>query len=717
MTIVPPAHPAAAKLTARRLAKRWARSLANMVDVPMSGAEADTYLSGLVETLLEIAYATPFQPERARLVGMALVDAHFRSVTVLRRTVTVLVAGLTDVLTARPPAGLDAHAARGRVAALVATVAEGFTQALQARTLAEQEEIQRAALASVRTAEHRRQLTEARFRAVFSEAAVGIGIIDLQGRVIDVNAAFAVMIGYSQEHMRGHTVAELVGATEPRQTLEVFQKLMAGAIDHFRVEAVQKRPDGQTVYIDLSMSMVRDRTGRPQFIIGVGVDITERRRLADRLWYEARHDALTGLPNRTLFYEHLTAILASGSRAGLCYLDLDGFKNVNDSLGHDIGDRLLVSVAQRLDALLAGEGRMVARIGGDEFVVLTDQTSSPGHSADNTAETVLASLAAPVIIDGHELSISASIGVVDTASAGTDARQLMRAADITLYRAKAEGKARWTHHDPQRSAQQVTLHSLATSLPSALARGEFFVEYQPLVALADGRLHGVEALVRWQHPTLGLLLPSTFITVAEDTGHISELGHWVLRESCRQASNWRKEFPDLQLCMSVNVAVGQLRKPTFADDVMNILKEEDLPSDQLQLEITESAVLGDTHGPLDSLRVLADAGVRLAIDDFGTGYSNLAHLIRLPAHDLKIAGSFLKPLRHDAPSDTAHDKIVSAIISLAHTLGLTVTAEGVEDQTQADRLRALHCDKAQGWLFARPDSAQRIHELIVRLAS
>ncbi|MGH3661869.1 MAG: putative bifunctional diguanylate cyclase/phosphodiesterase [Micromonosporaceae bacterium] len=675
----------------------------------MTVAEVELFLRRLTRRLLSAAAADPYHPDRGHSVGEALVDINYRSPLALRRTTALLTAAFPDDVAAHMPDGLDPVQIRNRIAELAAAVAEGFAHALQARTLSEQEQIQRAALATVRAVDQRRRATEARFRAVFAEAKVGIGLVSPDGRVIDSNPALAAMLGRSPEATRGRQVSELV---DPRSTAYAsFQELMSGARDHFRLESSRIGGDGRPMHFDLSMSTARDETGQPEFMIGVVVDITERRQLEDRMWHEARHDLLTGLPNRNLFFERLGELLATvgpNHHIGLCYLDLDGFKSVNDSLGHHVGDRLLVAVAERLREAVSGEGSMLARLGGDEFVVLSDHGLNHADVI-RPAEEVLTALETPIQVEGNEFTVSASIGVVDTVSAGADVDRLMQAADITLYRAKAMGRARWVRFDSLLSAQQVTRHAMATHMPKALADAEFFLEYQPLVSLADGRPCGVEALVRWDHPQLGVLSPGEFITMAEETGHIVPLGRWVLQQACHQASRWHQRFGELPLYMSVNIAVSQLHQPGVVDEVLGILRDSELPPSALQLELTESAVLGESEEPLEALGALASAGVRLAIDDFGTGYSNLARLAQLPARELKIAGSLLE---RRATGEPARDSIIAAIISLAHTLGLKVTAEGVESQAQADRLRTLKCDTAQGWHFARPGPAEQITDLI-----
>jgi diguanylate cyclase (GGDEF)-like protein/PAS domain S-box-containing protein len=692
---------------ATRFARRWARALAGAAGSSGTARETEALLTGLTSRLAGALQAGQFRPEAGYEVGAALVEGQFRGTRALRVTIDLVGTYLVSdcPVGAVPPAELAA-----RTAALQGALAAGFADAARTRDLREQEEMQRAALAAVRRAELSRRASEARFRAVFDGAAVGIGVVDLTGRVIDVNAAFGRMLGHEPDAMRGRLVSELVVPAVAPQTWSKFIGLLAGDQGGFRTETDHLRPDGQPVHLDLSMSMVRGEDGMPRFAIGVAVDVTERRQLADRLWQEARQDPLTGLPNRTLFFERLRELLAgeSAGQIGLCYLDLDGFKSVNDTVGHDVGDRLLVAVARRLTFAVPDEECFVARLGGDEFVVLA------AHCPDSAgavayAEAVLAALTAPFRIGDHEFTISASVGVLDMLPPAADPAEVMRLADLALYRAKADGKGRWARHDPARAAPQVTRHRLTTTMPAALHRGEFFLEYQPLVSLVDASLRGVEALVRWRHPDLGVLPPGDFIDVAEETGLIVPLGRWVLAEACRQQRAWEREVPGSGLLVSVNLAVVQLHDPKLVSDVQEVLDQTGLLPELLQLELTESAMLGDAPGPLDALRELAGTGVWIAVDDFGTGYSNLTHLSRLPIRGLKIAGEFLDRMRPGvAPPDPAHDKIVSAMIALAHALGLRVTAEGVEFREQADRLRALDCDLAQGWYYGRPCSAPEI---------
>ncbi len=452
---------------------------------------------------------------------------------------------------------------------------------------------------------------------------------------------------------------------------------------------------------------IRDRTLDEQETIRraalVARDQAERAlRVSEaRFRYQATHDPLTGLPNRALFTERLAGMfsdqLGGGQRVGLCFIDLDGFKAINDSLGHHIGDQLLVAIAGRLGDRICSH--LVARMGGDEFVVLVEDSSCVDDII-KVADAALAAIAEPVRIAGHELSVSGSIGIVERPAAGTEPNDIMRAADITLHWAKAAGKGRWALYDQDRDEQEVARYALSAAMPAALERGDFYLEYQPLVALRDGALLGVEALVRWRHPELGVLPPDVFVGIAEETGLIVRMGRTILEAACTEAVRWTAAGAPY---VSVNLAVRQVRDPRFVADVTGVLERTGLPPSRLQLEITESAIMSRDDEPVCALRQLADIGVRMAIDDFGTGYSNLSYLRTLPVHGLKIDGSFVHGLGADEP--TTDEPILATLVSLAHTLGLTVTAEGVENARQADRLRTIGCDAGQGWYFGAPGPA------------
>ncbi|MGC5361779.1 putative bifunctional diguanylate cyclase/phosphodiesterase [Streptomyces sp. DT24] len=596
------------------------------------------------------------------------------------------------------------------------------------------------------------------YRAAFRASTLAMAVLDRDGRVVRANDALATLLGRTRAELVARSASDLVDLTSDSRTWRSYQEVLRGRHSRFRCTRSLKHPDGRSLWAEITVVPMTttaattgtataatvattkaasapgdpgpvSESGDPGVLLSIA-DISDRHELQDRLRHLQMHDPVTRLPNRTLFFERLSAVLETPpyqddslprhGRIGLCYLDLDGFKAVNDTLGHRIGDRLLAAVAGRLTdcAERAGSprdgGHLVARLGGDEFAILVERSTGTQQLTD-LARAVLAALQQPFELAGQRLSVSASIGVVERAMAGTSATGLMQAADTTLYWAKADGRARWTLFDPERNAHRMTRQALSSTLRPAVERGEFTIAYQPLVGMADGVVRGVEALVRWNHPQFGMLSPNRFVGIAEEDGSIVQLGRWVLRTACRQARRWQLDHPDEPpLYVSVNVAVRQVWDSDLVTDVADILAETGLTPRLLQLELTESAVMGSAGRPLQALQALSDMGVRIAIDDFGTGYSNLAYLSRLPVSVLKLDGSFVRGFRYDDGThpSPADETIVEAMVQLAHRLGLTVTAECVETAGQAERLRRIGCDTGQGWLYSRAVTPERIDELI-----
>ncbi|WP_329117683.1 putative bifunctional diguanylate cyclase/phosphodiesterase [Streptomyces sp. NBC_01465] len=562
------------------------------------------------------------------------------------------------------------------------------------------------------------------YRAAFHAAQLAMAVVDREGLVVTANDALAALLGTDPASLTERPAADLVDLAADARTWHAYREVLRGRRSRFRCTRRLKHPDGHSLWAEVSVAPVPDSSS---VLVSVS-DISDRRELQARLRHLQMHDPVTRLPNRTLFFERLSAALDTSScgqsgtgRIGLCYLDLDGFKAVNDTLGHRVGDRLLSAVAARLTTCAdqAGytrsSGHLVARLGGDEFALLVEDSTGTEQLAD-LARSVLVALQEPFDLAGQRLSVSASIGVVERIAAGTTATGLMQAADTTLYWAKADGKARWTLFDPERNAHRMTRQALTSSLRPAVERGEFTLEYQPLVGMADGVVRGVEALVRWRHPQFGMLAPNRFIGIAEEDGSIVQLGRWVLRTACVQARQWQLDHPDEEpLFVSVNVAVRQVWDSDLVADVAGILAETELAPELLQLELTESAVMGSAGRPLQALQALSDMGVQIAIDDFGTGYSNLAYLSRLPVSVLKLDGSFVRGFQYDEGGthpNPADEVIVETLVQLAHRLGLTVTAECVETPEQAARLRRIGVDTGQGWLYSRAVAPEKIDTMI-----
>jgi diguanylate cyclase (GGDEF)-like protein/PAS domain S-box-containing protein len=707
------------------LASMWVHAVAGTSYVPLRLDEVEELLLAFVRRLVAAARESDTAARTVGgEVGAALVDAHFTNPRTLSQTVAVLLEDQPDAGdrgTHRPPGhtdgegGCDIDQVQARWRTIVAGIAEGFSAALQERALREQEEILEAAAEARRQAQQALRVSEERFRTVFEGATIGIGIGDLDGRILEVNPALVRLLGYSAEEFRRREVREFMHPADVEKVWQLYGELIRGERDHFRLEKQFLRSTGESVWTDLTVSLLRDGRGSPRYQLALIHDITALRQLRRRLEFEAHHDPLTGLANRKMFLDQLDRVFAGTApdgRAGLCYLDLDGFKAVNDTLGHEVGDQLLIAVAQSLESVVGGRGHLVARLGGDEFVVLVSDSSGSAQLIA-LAEEILAAVAQPLQLRSRQVSITASVGVVERSIKEGDPAELLRAADMTLYWAKADGKSQWALFNAERDARDLTRYSLSSALPAALASEDLRLHYQPIRRLTDGSLRGVEALVRWNHPRMGLLGPESFVSLAEESGLIVALGRQVLQRACRQAFAWFGARPDSPL-VSVNLASRQLREESLVDDIREALTDSGLRPQQLQLEITESAVIGTDPLTSHTLTALSDMGLRLAIDDFGTGYSNFTYLRRLPLDELKLDGSFLRELRGDGEVNPVDVRLVSSIISMAHILELTVTAEGVETQAQVDRLLSMGCDAGQGTHLGAPADPAAMSRLLSR---
>jgi diguanylate cyclase (GGDEF)-like protein/PAS domain S-box-containing protein len=694
-------HMDAADLAAEELARSWAAAVRGTSHVALSGRELAGLLHGLSGRLVRAMTAPVFDRADTVAIGRELIDAHFTEISSLDRTLEHLGVRLAPLA--------DPQHREGRLAAVLSAVAMGFAAALQERTRDELERITVSAFDARAAAERARWNSESRFAAVFAGSPLGIGVADIDGIILDVNQALCDMFGFTPEQFTGRSIHDFVHPDDGPTDWVQLQQMIDGQVDHLRLDKSYFDASGGHIRTQLVISLVREPGGTPRYLVAMIEDVSDRRDLEDRLRHQAEHDPLTGLPNRALFFARLDAALARPqAHVGVCFLDLDGFKAVNDTLGHAVGDELLRVLARRLDAELEPDGHLVARMGGDEFVVLIHD------GADRALDVVRL----PVRAGGRDLTVTASIGLVERGDGGATAADLMTAADTTLYWAKNDGRNRAAFFDHQRHRSDVERYAVAAQLPEALERGEFVVHYQPLVRLADRRMTGVEALVRWRRPGGGLVGPDDFVPQAEESGLIVPLGSWVLEQACRQAVLWHAERGPTdtdtdtdRLFVSVNVAARQVREPGIVADVEKILADTGWPASALQLELTETDAMATTGEPLHVLRELAALGVRIAIDDFGTGYSNLAYLRELPVHVLKLAGPFVSGAGGAAPDHVDID-VLAHVVRLAHTLGLSVTAEHVETATQVAHLRALGCDVGQGWYFAAATDPDTISAML-----
>jgi diguanylate cyclase (GGDEF)-like protein/PAS domain S-box-containing protein len=547
--------------------------------------------------------------------------------------------------------------------------------------------------------------SEERFRTLADTAPCAIFIY--QGSSFRyANEATASISGYSRAELEGMDFWAMVhpDIREIVRRRGLARQKGDPQLSRYEIRIVRK--DGEIRWLDYSAGLI-ELEGSPA-VLGTAFDVTERKRAEERIRSLAYHDTLTGLPNRLLFADRLGLAVAQahrlGQRLAVLFLDLDGFKLINDSLGHSLGDRLLEVVAERIQGALR-EGDTVARLGGDEFTLLLPGVSR-AEDAPKVAEKILETLRQPVAIDGRELYVTGSVGISLYPDDGSDPETLVRNADAAMYRAKDRGRDNYQLYAPAMNATAVERLALESSLRKALSQDALRLHYQPLLDLATGGVYGVEALLRWERPGHGLVFPDEFIPLAELTGLIIPIGPWVWRSACVQVKRWHSSgYRDLRL--AVNLSARQFQQPDVAAQVTRALEETDFPPTHLDLEITESYAMQNPEAAIQTLRELKAVGVGLSIDDFGVGYSSLSYLKRLPIDTLKIDRSFVRDITTD-PDDAA---IVTAVIAMARTLELRVVAEGVETEPQRAFLAAQGCDRAQGFLWSRavpPDECEKL---------
>ena len=549
-----------------------------------------------------------------------------------------------------------------------------------------------------------RKAAEAELRlaaSVFENSSEAILITDADNRIVSVNRAFEGITGYDLDAVRGQDPKLLSsGRCSPEFYRDMWAQLRASG--HWSGEMWDRRRDGVIYPKWLNISAIVDDRGQVSHYMGVFSDITARKAAEERIQFLAHYDALTRLPNRTLLQERIQAARAAAERVchkfALLFLDLDHFKTINDSLGHGVGDRLLQAVATRIEACLR-KMDTVARLGGDEFVIVVTEMAG-NEDAALMASRIRLALCEPYLLDGHTLNTTPSIGISVYPDDGTEGDELIKNADIAMYHAKEAGRNEIRFFNQDMNARALARQEIESSLHLALSRGEFLLHYQPQVDLDSGEIVGCEALIRWQHPQMGLVAPGVFIPVAEESGLIHPIGEWVLREACRQNRAWQDDGQP-PFTVAVNLSAVQFRQDTLAATVATILAESGLAPCHLELELTESTVMKNVEATVASLHALKALGVKLSIDDFGTGYSGLHCLTRFPIDRLKIDQTFVRSI--GTPRGEA---IASAIINMAHSLGLKTVAEGVETAGERDFLRSRCCDEVQGYFYARPLPAE-----------
>lgn len=545
---------------------------------------------------------------------------------------------------------------------------------------------------------------------VFENNSEAILITDAAQSIVMVNQAFTDITGYSADEVLGRNPKMLSSGRQSSSFYVEFWQSLSHH-DFWRGEIWNKRKNGEIFPEWVTISVLRDEQLQITHYVAVFLDITERKKEEERINYLANYDVLTGLPNRYLLSDRIEQALSSAqrnqARVAVLFIDLDRFKNINDSLGHDIGDALLKLVARRLKSCLR-RSDTIARQGGDEFVaVLTELDSA--DEVIFVAEKMIESLLENFTLNEYQLSITPSIGISIYPDDGQSSIELLRNADLAMYRAKDSGRNNFQFYAPDMNVKAVQRLKLENSLRAAISQQQLMVYYQPKVNVHSGKMTGMEALLRWQHPEMGFVSPAIFIPIAEESGLINEIGDWVLRQSCLQARLWQGQGFDI-VPVAVNLSSRQLKQSNLVEHILTVLRDAELDARYLVLEITESMLMDMGDSGVGVLEQLRAAGIKLALDDFGTGYSSLSRLKNLPLDSLKIDQSFVRDIVTD-PNDAS---IVSATAVLAHALNLRVTAEGVETQDQLDFIKSLQCEEYQGYLFSRPVPALEVEKFLQR---
>lgn len=544
---------------------------------------------------------------------------------------------------------------------------------------------------------------------VFDNCSEGMVVTDADINIIAVNPAFTKLTGYKPEDVLGKTPSILKSGRHDKKFYETMWRKIK-ATGHWEGEIWNRRKDGEIYAEWLTINSIYKDDGSVRRRVALFSDITSRKQNEELIWKQANFDSLTGLPNRRMFRDRLEHAIKNSSRTGhylaLMFIDLDHFKEVNDGLGHEIGDQLLKDAAERLVSCVR-ETDTVARLGGDEFTIILGEMTSD-YNIDHVAQNVLRKIAQPFHINGNIAHISASIGTTIYPNDADTAAEMLINADQAMYYSKENGRNCASYFDAAIKLAMEHKMRLGADLRNAVAGDQFNVLYQPIIDMETGQIVKAEALVRWHHPERGLIQPVDFIPLAEEIGAILEIGAWVLRTACRQTIAWRENgLPHFKI--AVNVSARQFQQLNFPEIVREALLETGLPADDLELEITEGMLMSDIGHAVDSIKVLREIGVHISEDDFGTGYSSLSYLKQFPIHTLKIDQSFIRDMASD-PNDAA---LVSAIVAMANSLGMAVVAEGVETQEQLTMLRDKGCQQCQGFLFSKPLSVNDFASYLV----
>jgi PAS domain S-box-containing protein/diguanylate cyclase (GGDEF)-like protein len=685
------------------VARKWAHTIM-VSDVPMPAAEVHDHLRGLTQQLIAALSGTSVDTQVAFEVGARLVTGGFTSAQSLPATFEVLGAALLAAMGEAAP-----NPPCGPIIELLGALASGYACTLRHQILEQQEKVKRVLAPGWQDIERDRRANEARFRKVLDASPVGIAISDLSGLIIQANRALADILGYSPSELLGRYLNELFSPGDRCLVEEHCQELVTGKDVHLRVRVAMRRADGETIWVQLDGSVLRDAEQAPVHVLTMVEDITNLQLLEQQLYHQTLHDLQTDLPNRQYFSTHLEAVLvrlASSAVITLLYLDLDGFSTINDGLGHYAGDRALNVVARRLQRVVADHPSMVARLGADEFAILIEPSDS-ALDVSALVETINTELAEPFDIDGTGVALTATIGVVQRQVSECTPEELMRAASITLRRLHGRGKRQWALTDPNLNAAEHAKLLLAAAMPDALEIGQLHVTYQPVVTLAGHRLMGIEASLSWQHPELGVLSHDECVQAAERTGIASDVGHWFLHTAAEQLVRWRQSVGDRVPPLVINLMPSQAEDPDLVATIIAVLTKTALPAAQLEIRSPVAAIrtvagaLAGVSGEQaeDNLRVLTELGVRGGLYDFAGGIGGLRCMAELPISTVRIAPSISRQVAED-PSRIL-SQAAQALVHIVRGAGIDVVAYPVDSNEQAACWPWIGANWAVGALYGR----------------
>ncbi|WP_306748383.1 putative bifunctional diguanylate cyclase/phosphodiesterase [Saccharothrix yanglingensis] len=684
-------------------AHRWAAAISSTVMADLPRPRLEEILAGFTDELLAALDHDGTTAPVLR-VGRGLVEHGLVSATTLEHTITFVGAHL--------PTAFDLPAGRtGRLMAVLGALAAGFADGLRVHTLDQQEKSAQHALVTTRTAESAVRASEAKFRAVFHSTAVAISVTSLDGEVIDCNEAMLAMVGFSADQLVGTTAGELLHPEDRLVLRRGAQQLAAGLGEHVRTEVRLMHADGESVPVLVAMSLVRDDLGEPAYYVTMMESLDEVRALQAQLLRQSLNDVQTGLANRQQFVGWLENAVGSRGPAtlGLVVFDVDGFRVVNDAFGHEVGNRVLSGVANQLRAVFEGVGH-VARTGPDEFGVLIRDPVDVA-TVVMLAEEAVDLLAEPVWVGDDGVGVSASVGIVVAPARGADAAELLRCVDMTVRWAKDDGKAQWALYDRERDRRDRQRMRLAASISGGLEQGDFRVDYEPVYSPVDRSLLAVEAKLRWDHPTEGLLDPQDLVSLSTSTGMVVRLGKWAMEQACHHAGQWYAEFGERAPLLTMDLTARQCQEPELVAEVRRVLRESGLPAARLQLELGEQLPALITDEQAEELTYLAEHGVRLVLDQVGGGNIPVDRLRRFPLSGMKFQGA---PVAGLADGANRFDEAAAvALLTWAGTLGIPLYAAGITSEDAVSRLVELGVTGVQGPVFGEgPLTADEVARIL-----